>query len=46
MIIKQKILKCIECMNKVDELYDVSTCYTKLLKYEPSWHWIEGICHV
>jgi len=36
MIIKQGGLKCIECMNKKDELYDVSICYTKFLKYDPS----------
>jgi hypothetical protein len=32
-IIEQKKLECIECTNKGDELYDVSTCCTKFLKY-------------
>jgi hypothetical protein len=36
MIVKQKIFKCIECMNKRDELYDVFTWCTKFLKYDPS----------
>jgi hypothetical protein len=35
MIIKYGTLKCIECTNKGDELYDVPTCYTKFLKYDP-----------
>jgi hypothetical protein len=35
MTIKQKGLKCIECMNKEDELYDVSICCTKFLKIWP-----------
>jgi hypothetical protein len=30
-------------MNKGDELYDVPTYSTKFLKYDPSWHWIEGV---
>jgi hypothetical protein len=46
MTIKQRRLKCIECMNKGDELYDVPICYTKFLKYDPSWHWIKVICYV
>jgi hypothetical protein len=36
MIVKQRILKCIECENKGDELYDVSTYYTMFSKYDPS----------
>jgi len=36
MIVKQRRFKCIECMNKNDELYDVPTCCTKFLKYDPS----------
>jgi hypothetical protein len=28
--------KDIQCSNKNDELYDVSTYYTKFLKYDPS----------
>jgi hypothetical protein len=35
MVVKQGKLKCIECMNKSDEFHDVSTCYTKFLKYDP-----------
>jgi len=35
MIVKQRIFKCIECMNKMNELYDVPTYYTKFLKYDP-----------
>jgi hypothetical protein len=33
-IIKQGRLKCIDCMNKGDELFDVSTYCMKLLKYD------------
>jgi hypothetical protein len=33
-------------MNKGDELYDISTYYMKFLKYDPSWHWINRVCHV
>jgi hypothetical protein len=41
------IFKCIECTNKGDALYDVSTYYTKFLKYDPFWHQIfENIRHV
>jgi hypothetical protein len=36
MIIKQGKLKYMECMNKRDKLYDVSTCCTKFLKYDRS----------
>jgi len=32
-VVKQKIFKYIECMNKRDELYDVPTCYMKFLLY-------------
>ncbi len=46
MTIKQKKLKYIKCTNKMDELYDVPTYCMKFLKYDPSWHWIEGICYV
>ncbi len=46
MIIKQRRFKCIKCMNKKDELYDVPTHCMKFLKYDPSWHWIEGIHHI
>jgi hypothetical protein len=46
MIIKQRRVECIKCMNKGDELYDVLIYYTKFLKYDFSWHWIEGVCHV
>ncbi len=35
MITKQRRLEYIECMNKRDELYDVSSCYMKFLKYDP-----------
>jgi hypothetical protein len=45
-IIKQRWFKCIKCMNKGDELYDIPTCCTKFLKYDPFWHWIESICHI
>jgi hypothetical protein len=38
MTIKYERLKCIECINKEDELYDVFTCYMKFLKNDPSWH--------
>jgi hypothetical protein len=34
-IIKQGRFKCIECMNKENELYDVSTYCTKLLNMTP-----------
>jgi hypothetical protein len=44
--IKYKRLKYIECTNKRDELYDVPTCCTKFLKYDPSWHWIKNIHYV
>jgi hypothetical protein len=33
-------------MNKGDKLYDVPTFYIIFLKYDPSWHWIIGICYV
>jgi hypothetical protein len=33
MILEQKRLKCIECTNKGDELYDVCTWCMKFLKY-------------
>jgi hypothetical protein len=33
-------------MNKKDELHDVSTYCINFLKYDPSWHQIEGICHL
>jgi len=46
MTIKQGRFKCIECINKGDELYNVPTYCTKFLKYDPSWHWFEGICYV
>ncbi len=36
MTIKRRKLKCIKCMNKMNELYDVPACYTKFLKYDPS----------
>jgi hypothetical protein len=36
MTIKQRRFKCIECMNKRDELCDVPTYCTKFLKYDPS----------
>jgi hypothetical protein len=45
-IIKQGKVKCIKCTNKEDELYNVPTYYMKFLKYDPSWHLIEGVCHV
>jgi hypothetical protein len=35
MIIKQKGFKCVKCINKRYEFYDVPTCYTKFLKYDP-----------
>jgi hypothetical protein len=44
MTVKQGRLKCIKCMNKKDELYDVPSCSMKFLKYDPFWHWIEDIC--
>ncbi len=34
MIVKQRKLKCIECTNKRDELYDVPIYCTKFLKYD------------
>jgi hypothetical protein len=34
MVVKQGRFKCIKCMNKGDELHDVSTCCTKFLKYD------------
>jgi hypothetical protein len=34
-IIKHIRFKCIECMNKRDEFYDVPTFYMKFLKYDP-----------
>jgi hypothetical protein len=46
MSVKQRKLKCIKCRNKGDELYDFPTCNTKILKYDPFWYWIEGVCHV
>jgi hypothetical protein len=46
MIVKQKKIKCIKCTNKGDELYDVPTYCMKFLKYDPSWHWIKGVCHI
>ncbi len=36
--VKHGRFKCIKCMNKGDELYDVSTCCTKFLKYDPFWN--------
>jgi hypothetical protein len=33
--IKHGRLKCIKCTNLGDELYDVPTCCTKFLKYDP-----------
>ncbi len=45
-IIKQGRFKCIECTYKSDELYDVSTSYMKILKYDPFWHQIENVYHV
>jgi hypothetical protein len=45
-IIKQEKVKCIECINKQNEMYNVSTCCTKFLKYDSFWHQIEGICHI
>jgi hypothetical protein len=33
-------------MNKGDELYDVFTCCTKFLKYDPSLHQIESVGHI
>ncbi len=30
-------------MNKGDELYDLPAYYMKFLKYDPSWHQLEGI---
>jgi hypothetical protein len=33
--IKQGRLKCIKCMNKKDELYDVLSCSMKILKFDP-----------
>jgi hypothetical protein len=44
--IKHGRLKCIECTNKRDELYDVSICCTKFLKCDPSLHIIENIGHI
>jgi len=35
MTVKQGRLKCIKCMNKKDELYDVLSCSMKFLKYDP-----------
>jgi hypothetical protein len=35
-IIKHRIFKCIECTNNGDEMYDVSICYRKFLKYDLS----------
>ncbi len=35
MIIKQRRIKCIECTNKKDELYDVPIYCMKFLKYDP-----------
>jgi hypothetical protein len=32
-------------MNKNIKLYDIPTCYTKFLKYDPFWQQIEDICH-
>jgi len=45
-IVKQGRLKCIKCTCKSDKLYDVSTHYNKVFKYDPFWHQIKGICHV
>jgi hypothetical protein len=36
MIAKQGKVKCIKCMNKGDELYDVPTYCMKFFKYDPS----------
>ncbi len=33
MVIMHERFKCIKCMNKGDELHDVSSCCTKFLKY-------------
>jgi hypothetical protein len=44
--VQQGRLKCIECTNKRDELYDVSTYSTKFLKYDPFLHRIENIGHI
>ncbi len=33
-------------MNKGDKLNDVPTYYMKFLKYDPSKHQIENICHI
>jgi hypothetical protein len=44
--IKQGRFKCIECTNKGDEFYNVFAWCTKLLKYDSSWHQIEGIHHI
>jgi len=46
MTIKHGKFKCTKCMNKRDELYDVPIYCTKFLKYDYSWHRIEGIRHV
>jgi hypothetical protein len=46
MTVKQMKFKCIKCTNKGDELYYVPICYMKFLKYDHSWHWIGGVCHV
>jgi hypothetical protein len=35
MTIKQRSFEYIECKNKKDELYDVLSCCTKFLKYDP-----------
>ncbi len=34
-IVKRMRFKCIKCMNKRDELYEVFIYYTKFLKYDP-----------
>jgi hypothetical protein len=36
MIIKQRKIKCIECMNNKDKLYDVPIYSMKILKYDLS----------
>jgi hypothetical protein len=35
MAVKQGKFECIKCMNKGDELHDVSTCSMKFLKCDP-----------
>jgi hypothetical protein len=33
-------------MNKGDELSDVTFCNIKLLKHDPSWNIVKGVCHI